>query len=172
MEHKEIFKELANCKIKGMMFHSNMADFYAFLNCCKFKTLHNKRFIEESEELRELKDYYIMSYGRTLLTDDSHLEVENITPAEWDEANFTPAERIKYIKYGVEVYEAYEQKTHDHMKKLADMLYAKGCYEDYKMVRKLIDDVILELSRVRDLRTYIEQTGFNIDTDEGIEYRM
>ena len=32
MEHKEIFKELANCKIKGMMFHSNMADFYAFLN--------------------------------------------------------------------------------------------------------------------------------------------
>ena len=58
------------------------------------------------------------------------------------------------------------------MKKLADMLYAKGCYEDYKMVKKLIDDVILELSHVRDLRTYMEQTGFNIDTDEGLEYRM
>lgn len=171
MEHKEIFKELAKCKIKGMMFHSNMADYYAFLHCCTFKKIHDERFIEESKELRELKDYYIMKYERTLLTDDEHLAIENVTPSNWDEYELTDKERSAYIKQGCETYEVQEQKVKEKMKKLADELYSMGCYDDYKMVRELLDDVILEIAHIRDLRTYLEQTGFNME-DEGLVHRI
>lgn len=171
MDHKEVFKELAKCKIKGMMFHSDMADYYAFLQCCTFKKLHDERFIEESEELREIKDYYITNYNRTLFTDDEHLAIDNITPKNWDEYGMTEHERLSYIKHGIEVYEAQETKVKEKMHKLADELYMMGCYDDYKMVRGIIDDVVLEIHHIRDLQTYLEQTGFNM-ADEGLIHRI
>lgn len=64
------------------MFHSNMADFYAFLHLDLLREFHDEQYLEEAKIYRKIKNHYIKNYDSTLIID--HVEpIENITPKEW-----------------------------------------------------------------------------------------
>ena len=59
MTCEEIFSKLDARRIKGMMFHQQMADYFDFLNLKGYSCLHRHRFMEETKSLAKLHNYYI-----------------------------------------------------------------------------------------------------------------
>ena len=81
MEISEIFSELSAHMVKGIMVHSQMADYYRFLGLTSYADCHEKRFKKESQEWRKLCKYYIKHYDR--LIEETRIDNPNIIPSEW-----------------------------------------------------------------------------------------
>ena len=172
MNHKEIFEDLVLCKLKGVMFHSEMVDYYAFLKCHKLKMKHHQEMLNDLDDVRKIKDYYLTTYQQLITLDFTKANIKDYIPSEWDKNTLTKDNRFKYITDGIEIYYNWEKDTHEQLVELQEELFNGKYYDDFLFVRELAECNMLEKSRVHHLQDYIEQIGMNVDTDEGLKYRL
>ena len=172
MNYKEIFEELVICKLKGVMFHSEMIDYYAFLDCNKLKAKHHKEMLHDLDAVHAIKDYYLLNYKELIELDLTKANIKNYIPANWNKNIISGEERYQYITEGMEIYYDWEEETCEHLQKLADELFELKHYDDYLFVRDLKETNMIEKSRAHNLRTYIEQIGMSFDTDTGFKYKL
>lgn len=77
----EIFSKIAGLYLKGIMFHSDMARYFNFLNLCGYKKMHEHEFRNQNEKFMKLQNYYTEHYQKLL--PDNNLTGETVIPANW-----------------------------------------------------------------------------------------
>ena len=77
----EIFAEISAHMIKGLMVHTQLADYYDFLGLSGYKRCHEYHALKESCEYRGINRYFINHYNR--LVPENEIEDPNIIPDNW-----------------------------------------------------------------------------------------
>ena len=110
----EIFAQISAHQVEGMMLHSDMADYFAFLGAEKMAQLHAERFCKEAKCMHKTHEYYIKHYGEILRP--HAVEARSRIPEAWDNVRRTEVDgdaREKAIREGVRMWHAWEHKTKD-----------------------------------------------------------
>lgn len=126
MTIEEIFSELAQHMIEGLMIHAQMSDYYGFLGLDGYQTCHNYHYYEESINYRKLIEYYLNHYGKLPL--DKPFNNPKVIPDSWH--NFKRQDvdlntRRGAIQAGMEKWVKWETDT--------KKLYEKAYMEAYNL---------------------------------------
>lgn len=119
MEVSEIFYEISNHMLEGIMTHQQLANYYDFLGLGGYKRCHEYHFLDEICSYRKVQKYYISHYNK--LIPERSREFPNLIPTTWygvlrgdvDSATRTAAIRTgmeKWVTWQRETKRFYEQK--------------------------------------------------------------
>lgn len=151
MTAEEIFSQISTHMVKGLMIHSDYADYYYFLNLCGYGETHNKRYIAESLNHRNLQKWYIRHYSKLL--PQAKFDYESVIPQSWYKYRRTDVDANtirKAVKDGLETWVEWERET----KKLYQQMYQELMTLDdifgALYVKELICDVSDELCDAED----------------------
>lgn len=159
MTVEEIFSLLDERGIGGMMFHQQMADYYDFLNDCEYKRLHDTRFKEESNMLRDLHCYYISHYCK-LIPQNRVIDPEAL-PQSWQrysKMDITKSDKNKYVLAGFEKWIDWEKDTRDIYVKCYKELTDNKEYGSADFVLKHLCDVENEIVEAKQMYICIKDS--------------
>ena len=81
MVSTEVLGQVAARMLKGIMTHSQLADYYGFLGLEGYQKCHTYRYYDESKSYRNISDY-CLSHCNKILTEPS-FDNPKIIPADW-----------------------------------------------------------------------------------------
>lgn len=151
MTVEEIFTTLSNHMVKGLMIHSDYADYYYFLNLCGYGDMHNKHYVSESLSHRNLHKWYITHYNK--LIPEERFDYKSVIPESWykyarkDVGGSTIREAVKdglttWVEWERETKKLYEQ-TYKELMSLDEVSAAL-------FVKDLVCDVTDELCKAEE----------------------
>lgn len=108
----EIFSELSDHMLEGLMTHEQLANYYDFLGLSGYKKCHEYHFYDEMLGYRKVQNYFINHYNK--LIPESIRDFSNIIPAAWYEVarkDVDAATRSAAVKTGMELWVKWEQDT-------------------------------------------------------------
>lgn len=82
MSVEDIFAEISEHMLKGLMFHEEMANYFAFLCLEGYSDCHEHHYREESKSYRKVTSYYISHYNQ-LIPKRGRLETPQLIPNTW-----------------------------------------------------------------------------------------
>lgn len=82
MSVEDIFAEISEHMLKGLMFHEEMANYFAFLCLEGYSCCHEHHYKEESKSYRKVTNYYITHYNQ-LIPKRGKLDAPQIIPTSW-----------------------------------------------------------------------------------------
>ena len=120
----EIFSELSDHMLEGLMTHEQLANYYDFLGLSGYKKCHEYHFYDEMLDYRKVQNYFINHYIK--LIPESIRDFSNIIPAAWYEVarkDVDAATRSAAVKTGMELWVKWEQDTKKfYEKKFKDLM--------------------------------------------------
>ena len=165
MATTEVLGQVASRMLKGIMIHSQLADYYGFLGLKGYQRCHTYRYFDESKSYRNISDY-CLSHCNKIITEPS-FDNPKIIPADWGQyyrQQVTPEIRKNSIKIGFDKWVDWEVET-------------KKTYEQYYMsllnsneiataieIQKLIEDVTYELTIAVQDKLELEAIDYDITT--------
>lgn len=167
MAVETVFMELSEHMLKGLMFHEEMANYFAFLCLEGYSYCHEHHYEEESKSYRKVTNYYITHYNR-LVAKRGGLESPRVIPATWYgydrkavDAN-TKRNGIKdaiqaWIDWENDTKELYEEKYIElcNLKEVAAALFIKQFIEDVDCELKEAETEMLNLMAINFDMPYI-----------------
>lgn len=163
MELAEIYTKLASHMIKGVMFHTQMADYYDFLCLQGYRTCHEYHMYEEMSAYRSLCHYVVNHHD--MLIPDERIESPNAIPASWYKHVRQDADvstKKDAVKEGLVAWVNWETKT----KKLYEQMYIElmnlGAVADACEIKKLVMDVDDELQKAKEYQLNKEAIGYDM----------
>lgn len=63
MQTGDVFEKIRARLLAGVMFHADMANYFAFLNLRGFEKMHEYHFLSEAAELRKVERYFIEHFN-------------------------------------------------------------------------------------------------------------
>lgn len=163
----EIFKQIDGHMIYGLMFHTQQADMYDFLNLRGYKRMSEYHFFCETKNMRELHRYYLNHFNK--LIEEGPIEDPEVIPSTW--YSYTRPEvdtntKRNAVKTGVESWVAWEEKTKKFYEEMYKELMDIGEVAAAKCISCFIADVDKELK-------YAHRHHIDLKTaDYSIEYIM
>lgn len=82
MSVENVFAEISEHMLKGLMFHEEMANYFAFLCLEGYSQCHEHHYREESKSYRKVTNYYISHYNQ-LIPKRGRLETPQLIPNTW-----------------------------------------------------------------------------------------
>lgn len=161
---KEVYAAINARQVTAMMFHSEMADLFGFLNLDGFKEMHEHQFLCESASFRAIRNYFMTHYGK-LLPDEEVYPVE-VIPDDWyryKRTEVTAEVRKQAVKAAVEQYLDWEKETKEFYSQMASLLMSWKKTPDFGKVNDLVQEVCEEIKRVEHL--YLELKSVNYETE-------
>ena len=159
----EIFSELSAHMVRGLMTHSDFADYYYFLNLCGYGDLHLEHYIEESLAHRDLQKWYIIHYNRLL--PQNKIDYESVIPESWYKYKRTDVDANtieKAVRNGLETWVAWETETKELYEKMFKELMMMDEISAALYVKKLVEDVTEELCTAQDCHLKKKATDYSI----------
>ena len=163
MTTAEIFSDLAAHMIKGLMTHSQLADYYRFLGLPSYADCHEEHYKKESRNWRKLAKYYIEHYNR--LVPEKAVDDPKIIPDGWFNATRQEVDTNtirKSVQKGLETWVTWEKDT----KKLYETHYMNlidnGDVAAAMFLKKYICDVDDELAEAEEWHLYKKATDYDI----------
>lgn len=161
---EEIYRNLAQHMVEGIMTHAKLADFYGFLGFDGYQKCHEYHYISENLSYRQVNNYFIHHYNR--LIQDGQFNVSKIVPDQWYQHNRSDvsSETKKVsLQSGIEAWVKWERSS----KKTYETLY----YELLQlkeiaaagMVKILIQDVDGELAIAEQEWIKIKSLEYNVN---------
>lgn len=142
----DIFAKITQHQIKGLMIHSQLAEYYGFLGLSGYSKCHEHHYYAESCNYMKLIGYYLCHCNKLIET----LPVENpkVIPDSWYKYSRQDVDvntKQTAVKNGVEMWVNWEKET----KKLYEELYTElvniGEIAPSIKIKCLIEDVDKEL---------------------------
>lgn len=155
MTVEEIFQQLSERQIKGVMFHDYLVDYFSFLNLHGYKRMSEYHADHEMKSFRKIHSYFIDHYNK--LVPDIRFENTEVIPQSWYEHVKSDVDintkrtgvRDAFVKW--KDWEAGTKKFYEQMyKELCDL----GEIASAIMVSKLVEAVDGELKWV--CRKYLD----------------
>ena len=145
MTVEEIFSKLNQRMIIGLMVHSQMSDYYAFLGFKGYAKCHEYHFLMESKEFRELNEYFLENYNKII----SELPSENphIIPTDWykyTKQQVDTATRKNSLQTALKKWCDWEKETKTLYHQMHQELMLINDISGADMVNKMIKDVTEE----------------------------
>ena len=112
MEVSEIFYQIANHMLEGIMTHQQLANYYDFLGLSGYKRCHEYHFLDEMCAYRKIQKYYISHYNK--LIPEKSRDFPNLIPATWYEisrGDVDAATRSAAVKSAMEMWVGWEKQT-------------------------------------------------------------
>ena len=142
----EIFNQLSNHMVEGLMFHSQLSDYFGFLGLKGYQICHKYRYFDENKNYRKISSYYLCHYDK--LIPNTPIKNPNLIPTSWYQYTRHDVDiqtRKNAIQAGIEKWVNWESAT----KKLYESLYGE-----------LIK--IGEVSAAKELSSYIRDVDFEL----------
>lgn len=155
---EEIFSQIGQHMIEGLMIHSQMADYYAFLGFMGFSKCHEYHFFEENLNYKKLANYYMNHYHKLLL--ERRFNNPNIIPEGWYQhtrGDVSLETKKAYIEAGFKKWIDWERQTKTFYQQQYQALVNLGEIAGALEVAKYIQDVSDELAQAE--IKHLEYTG-------------
>lgn len=140
----DIFAKISHRQVVALMFHSQLADYFDFLNLHGFKRWHEYQYLAESIGMRKTHRYHINHHSK--LVPEQPEENPNAIPMAWYGVNrFDVENKHQLALMAFEKWRSWEQETKVF---LSDMYVALQQQKDVAaagFVSDMIEDVDCEL---------------------------
>lgn len=146
MEVNEIFSALSAHFVKGLMIHTQLANYYDFLSLRGYKRCHEYHFKKESCSYRKLNRYYLNHYNK--LIEEQRVDDPEIIPESWYKYSRTDVDmqtKKNAVKSGVQRWVAWEKETKEKLQDAYIELLDKNEIATAMFIKKFIKDVDCEL---------------------------
>lgn len=150
MTVEEIYQGLSERKLRGVMMHNYLVDYFDFLNLHGYKRMQEYHAEHEMKGFRKLHRYYIDHYNK--LVPDIKFENEEYIPASWYQHTRQDVDintKRNAVKSAFEKWEKWEAETKKYFEEMYDELCEIGDYASACKVAKMIKDVSCELKWVQ-----------------------
>ena len=118
----QIFSDISAHQIKGLMIHSQLADYYRFLGLDKYADCHEGHYHEENNSWRKMSAYYIQHFNRLIM--EQQIDDPKIIPDEWMKAtrqDVDTSTKRRAVERGMKQWVDWEKDT----KKLYEAAFAE-----------------------------------------------
>ena len=163
MTVEEIFSEISQQQIKGIMFHSDMVRYYDFLGLKGYAKCHKHHFFEEMKANMKLEQYYIRHFNKLL--PELRFESTSPIPKNWhnyERQDVDANTKHVAVKEGLEKWVAWERSTKSLYERMYTELTGKGEVAARKIVEDLICDVSEELETAEQYHLNKKAIDFDI----------
>lgn len=164
MTAEEVFSKLAAHMIEGVMFHSQMADYYTFLGLDGYAKCHCYHSASEMAELGRLKAYYITHFDKLL--PEVKAKNPDAIPSGWlryERNDVDVNTRRSAVKSGAERWVLWETETKALYEQMYRELEATGEIAAALEVTRLIRDVSDELCTAKQKHLLLKSTDYSAD---------
>ena len=157
MAAEKVFIELSGHMLRGLMFHEELANYFAFLALEGYSYCHEYHYKEESESYRKLNRYYITHYNK--LIPKRGAEAPQIIPTNWYaygrkdvdasvKRNAVKEAMAAWVNWETETKEFYEKKYEElcDTKDIAAALYVKDLIKDVDDELKWAEEKMIALA--------------------------
>lgn len=171
---KEILQKVIDRQAEGVAFHNEMADYYDFLCLEGFVCLHKYQFIEEAENLRNMKHFYI-DYYKTV---PAMAKIENkisIIPQDWskhESTEITSTSLKSLTKTSLELYLNWEKETSKLYQECLKELKEEDCLAEYYEVLELNEDVEKEICEIKNLMIDLQMVDYDCKEIKNLQYKL
>ena len=154
MTTEEIFANIATHKIKGMMIHDSLSNYYLFLGLNGYARCHEYHFICESRDYQKLNCYYIKHYNK--LIPEKDVDSVKVIPDSWymvSRFEVDAPTKKAGVKNALKMWHDWEKSTkalyETSYKELmnngdvASAVYISGCIEDIDKELKDVEKYVL-----------------------------
>ena len=165
MTVEEIYSTIAAHMVKGMMIHSQMSEYYYFLNLAGYGACHEYHFLKESQGYQDFVSWYITT--RHKLLPEFPVETPSVIPASWHKYTTMDidASTIKSaVNDGLEKWVGWETETCELYEKMYLELLDIGEVYDTMKLQEMICEVHKELSDATKYKLNKEMMNFDIPT--------
>ena len=162
MTIEEIFNQLSNHMIQGIMFHAQMSDYYNFLGLKGFSKCHEYHFVAENYNFRKLSKYYLDHYDKIIA--DLPTSNPKAIPTAWlkyKKQDVDAATRKSAIQSGIESWVRWEQNTKTFYEKIYTELISLNEIAAAMEIKSYILDVDEELTIAK--QKHIEEKSIDFD---------
>lgn len=146
MTAHEIFGRISSHMVKGLMIHSDYADYYYFLNLVSYGEMHDKHYSMEVSTHRELKRWYVEHYNKLLPKED--FSYDTVIPQSWLKYSREDVDTNTIrtsVKSGLTAWVEWERETKSLYESMFKELMNIGDITGALYVQDLICDVSKEL---------------------------
>ena len=155
---------------KGLGFHEQLADYFAFLGLEGFKHMLEYQYMKECADKRGLHKRYIEVHHKMLPVRQVQIPVfvdkgwERYTTKDIDD-NVIP----KFLRATLKEYCDWEEETKEILEEQCMELRNTTYVSDYEYVKELIVDVEEELKKVHKMIENINGTGYDVNMIHGLQ---
>lgn len=142
MTVEEIFSNLSVHMVRGLMTHSDFADYYYFLGLEKYGDEHHNRYVDESLNHRKLQKWYILHYNKLL--PQERVDYKTFIPDSWYKYKRFDVDSgtiSKSVKNGLTMWVDWERET----KKLYEQMYKELMSLDEITAALFVKDLICDV---------------------------
>lgn len=157
------FSKISEHMIKGIMFHDQLANYYAFLGLRGFQKEQEYRFYDEVSSFRRLSRYYVSHYNRLIA--EPKFEAPTVIPSGWhgrERQEVDSSTRRNAIDSGYAQWIKWERETKALYEQAASDLYMDGAVAGSLAVEKLVSDVDHELAEAEQEQIALEAIGYDM----------
>lgn len=159
----EIYSQIAQRMIEGLMTHSQLADYFGFLGLKGYQKCHLYHYFEENNNYKCIANYYLKHHNKLLL--DMPFKNPRVIPEDWFQYNrqqVTKEVRRSAISAGIERQVAQEKETKKfYENKITELIQLKDI-AGAEEVKKYIVDVDYELAEAEEIYLELFAIDYNI----------
>ena len=164
MTVEEIFSRITARIIKGVMIHQELANYFSFLGLEGYELEQRKRYIDESEFLNKVNQYYVRHYLK--LIPDVQIDIPKVIPNKLYKYNSEQLETNDITQAVSSIFQLWmnwEKET----KQFYEECYIKlmddnSAVEDALFVKCIVEDVGKELLNVKSKLLMLKSINFDI----------
>ena len=160
----EIFKDISAHMIKGLMVHSQLADYYRFLGLKKYAKCHEKHFEEESHNWRCLSRYYIEHFNALIETE--RIDDPEVIPGDWfnyKRADVDIMTKRRAVENGLHEWIEWEKDTKRLYEDMYSELMNNNMIAAALFISQFICDVDKELSEAQGYHLYKKAVDYDME---------
>lgn len=159
----EIFSELAQHMIEGLMTHSQLADYFGFLGLDGYEMCHNYHYFCENANYKKIVNYYIHHYDKLIL--DKPFKNPGVIPDNWYNFSRRDVEngiRKNATQMGIEKWVNWETITKRKYEKLYQELINLNEVAAAIELKRYIVDVDEELAKAIQKMTELTASDYDM----------
>lgn len=162
MTVQEVFSQIVNHMLEGMMVHEQLANYFNFLAFEGYKCCHDYHYIEETLAHRKIQDYYVEHYNK--LVPEPQPSIIQVIPSNWYEnirQNVDNNTKKEGLQKGMLAWTNWETESKQLYEKLYTELLSINEIASAEKVKELIVDVDEELAEA--IKMHLEILTINFD---------
>lgn len=163
MQIEDIYGMILKRQIEGIMFHDEMAQYYAFIGLNGYKHFHKEQAKGEMNGYRRMWCFYIDQYGR--LPAGQQAKDPEAIPALWRSFNsneVTASMKKDAVKEGIEKYIEWETETIRVYEQAYTELWDMGDYVGCEKLKQNLLETDCELSAAKHRQLLLNAVDYDM----------
>lgn len=160
---QELYSKISSHFVKGLMVHSQLSSYYAFLGLNGYSKFHQHQYLEESSKYSNLLQYYTKHHS--MLIKDDLISDPEIIPPDWQNklrTDISPKDLPKLASYAQNRWVSWEKHTKELLQQSYNDLVSIGEIASAEFISNYIKDVDEELAYAESEMLLLESTGYDM----------